>query len=76
MRGGNLIDSDMKNNKDPFYSIIRVIRRIFALKGTAEGTYKLLLALQNFKPGLYWDKLFSWHADVGYEKWHISFSVR
>ena len=47
-----------------------------AKNGTGEGMYKLLLAFQNFKPGLHWDRSSAWHADVGYEKWHISFSVR
>ncbi len=76
VRGGALIDSDMEKDEEYFYSTIRAIRRIFVMKGTAEGTYRLLLELQNFKPELYWDKSSSWHADVGYEKWHISFSVR
>ncbi len=53
VRGGALIDSDMEKDKDPFYSTVRAIKRTFVMKGTAEGTYKLLLALQNFKPELY-----------------------
>lgn len=43
------------------------------MKGTAEGTYKLLLAFENFKLGLYWDTSSTGHINEGYGKWHISF---
>ena len=67
---------DAQGTDDTFHSTIGAARRALAKNGTGEGMYKLLLAFQNFKPSLHWDRSSAWHADVGYEKWHISFSVR
>lgn len=74
--GHTSTDIAAQDTDDSFYSTIRAARRALANNGTGEGTYKLLLAFPNFKPGLHWDRSSAWYADVGYEKWHISFSVR
>lgn len=65
---------DEQGTDDIFYATIGASRRALAKNGTGEEMYKLLLAFQNFKPSLHWDRSSAWHADVGYEKWHISFS--
>ena len=67
---------DEQGTDGAFYATIRAARRSLAKNGTGEGMYKLLLAFQDFKPSLHWDRSSAWHADVGYEKWNISFSVR
>ncbi|KAM0805769.1 hypothetical protein BDR22DRAFT_182480 [Usnea florida] len=65
---------DAQGTDDTFHSTIGAARRALAKNGTGEGMYKLLLAFQNFNTSLHWDISSAWHADVGYEKWHISFS--
>ena len=69
-------DVDAQGTDDTFHSTIGAARRALAKNRTGEGMYKLLLAFQNFKPSLQWDRSYAWNADGGYEKWHISFSVR
>ena len=69
-------DIDAQGTDDTFCSTMRAARMALAKNVTGEGMYKLLVAFQNFKPSLHWDRSSAWHADVGYERWHISFSVR
>lgn len=68
MDTGSLAESRVEEVHDVS---IRTARRALAIGGTGEGTYNLLLAFDIFKPLLHWDKSSTWHADVGYEKWHI-----
>lgn len=75
MDGGGFVGRDVEDDDGLLYLPICAVRRAFATRGSGQGVYELLLAFRIFEPDLYWDKPSIWHADVGYEEWHISFLV-
>lgn len=75
---GDKIDTSWKksHSEDDDDLSIGAARRALVIGDIGEGMYKMLLAFHIFEPFVHWDKAFICHADVGHERWHISFLVR